>query len=275
MEHTSTLRGLCVAFFGFYSKSKGGLFICNYGQQNDTASIFVFGLPYQTNRISINSEHDIINVRLLSICPPTAYRPYFQEGSLVGTYDVTTNFDTKTELDFSNRLIAKFEIPNDNKFWGGGFHKIPKNSLYPDNDPIFDLCQQIKKIADKELKSGDLGEFLKSWAKLEERLVTEARNQTQRFLSVREAMRVLYERQLLTEDLLYQIDRLRTFRNTLVHKPQKVTPAEVKEFLDALEIVKKEYKITCCHRRIGNAFTLAAILTTTANGHIERSRTTN
>jgi len=48
--------------------------------ENEFAYIFVFGLPYFTNRITINSEHDIINIRLLSICPPTALRPYFQEG---------------------------------------------------------------------------------------------------------------------------------------------------------------------------------------------------
>jgi len=113
--------------------------------ENKFAYIFVFGLPYFTNRISINSEHDIINIRLLSICPPTALRPYFQEGYLVGTDEITTNYESKTELDFNNRLIAKFKIPNKSEFWGDAFDKIPKKSLYPDNDPIFDLCNQIKE----------------------------------------------------------------------------------------------------------------------------------
>ena len=57
---------------------------------NNEPYVFVFGLPYITNRISINSEHDLINVRLLSICPPDALRPYFQEAYLAGTDDVTT-----------------------------------------------------------------------------------------------------------------------------------------------------------------------------------------
>ena len=58
---------------------------CSFAQlanETDTAFVFVFGLPYVTNRISIHSEHDIVNVRLLSICPPQALRPYFQEGYL-------------------------------------------------------------------------------------------------------------------------------------------------------------------------------------------------
>ena len=112
---------------------------------NESAYIYVFGLPYLTNRISTNSEHDIINIRLLSICPPKAFRPYFQEGYLVGTDGVTTKYDSKSELDLNNRLIAKFEIPNNDSFWGEGFHQIPKSSLYPENDPIEELCNRIKK----------------------------------------------------------------------------------------------------------------------------------
>ena len=69
--------------------------------------VLVFGLPFFTNRISINSEHDLVNVRLLSICPPEALRPYFQEGYLAGTDGVLAEFDSKTELDFANRLVAK------------------------------------------------------------------------------------------------------------------------------------------------------------------------
>lgn len=209
---------------------------------NEFAYIFIFGLPYITNRISVNSEHDIVNIRLLSICPPTALRPYFQEGYLTATDDITTNFDSKTELDFKNRLIAKFKIPNGKTFWGSGFNKIPKDSLYPTDDPIRELCMQIKDIADKELKSGDLGEFLKSWAELEERIVSLARKDSQRFLSVREAIRMLFEKEKINQDLLYQLDRIRNFRNTVVHTPKKVHPGELHDFLVSLEQIKKQIK---------------------------------
>lgn len=121
---------------------------CSFAMMNnDTSSacVSIFGLPYLTNRISINSEHDIINIRLLSICPPTALRPHFQEGYLVGTDNVTTTYDSKGELDFNNRLVAKFEIPNHESFWGDGFNGIPHTFLYPDNDPVLHLCEEIKK----------------------------------------------------------------------------------------------------------------------------------
>lgn len=106
--------------------------------------VYAFGLPYITNRISHNSEHNIVNIRLLSICPPQALRPYFQEGYVAATEDITTDYDPKTILDFNNRLIFKFEIPRKKTFWGAGFSKIPKSVLYPKGDRVEHLCKKIK-----------------------------------------------------------------------------------------------------------------------------------
>ena len=122
------------------------------GNSSEHAYVYLFGLPYLTNRITINSEHDIINVRLLSICPPTALRPYFQEGYLAGTDNVTTKYDQKNELDFNNRLVAKFRIPNGKMFWGNELDTIPKDWLYPTNDPIYELCKQVKDKLSMEEK---------------------------------------------------------------------------------------------------------------------------
>jgi hypothetical protein len=135
---------------------------CSFAQLRSTEStccVHVLGLPYLTNRLSINSEHDIVNVRLLSICPPAALRPYFQEGYLAGTADVTTDFESKTELDFRNRLIAKFAIPRAHSFWGAGFEQIPETALYPKGDKIFDLCARFKIELQEELRPGDLGDL--------------------------------------------------------------------------------------------------------------------
>src|SRR5205823_8222919 len=78
---------------------------CSFAQRasrDPTCYVLVLGLPYATNRISINSEEDVVNIRLLSICPPAALRPYFQEGFMAGTPDVTSRYELKTELDFRN-----------------------------------------------------------------------------------------------------------------------------------------------------------------------------
>jgi hypothetical protein len=209
------------------------------GEKGKDAFIYVFGLPYFTNRISHNSEHDIINIRLLSICPPTALRPYFQEGYLVGTDDITTNFENKSDLDFNRRLVAKFVIPNVDSFWGEGFHQIPEDSLKPKNDPILELCNQIKDISVKEFNTGDVGMFLLSWSEFEERLLSQAKKTTEKILSVRESMRELLNRRVISEESFYQFDRMREFRNRLVHTPNKINPYDISKNIANLDELKK------------------------------------
>lgn len=131
---------------------------CSFAQLRSvgpTCYVYVLGLPYVTNRITINSEHDVVNVRLLSICPPSALRPYFQEAYLAGTADVTMDFESKTELDFRNRLIAKFAIPRARSaFWGHGFDRIPKAALFPRGDEIRGLCANLKADLTNEPNPG-------------------------------------------------------------------------------------------------------------------------
>lgn len=112
---------------------------------NENGIVAIFGMPYMTNRITYNSEHDLVIVRLLSICPPLALRPYFQEGYLAGTLDITRDYLNKSELDFNNRLVAKFSIPNDQSFWGENFERIPEELLFPGDDIIARICRDVKK----------------------------------------------------------------------------------------------------------------------------------
>jgi hypothetical protein len=207
---------------------------CSFAQMRSTdptCHVYVFGLPYLTNRISINSEHDIVNVRLLSICPPSALRPYFQEGYLAGTADVTTEFDSKTELDFRNRLIAKFAIPRAKTFWGAGFDQIPESALYPKGDAILELCGTLQTELASELQPGQVGEFIKEWAKLEEYLLENARRVTERNVSVRDAIASLSKRGLLGDEQVYLLDSLRKFRNAVVHQPASVNAGALEEWL--------------------------------------------
>lgn len=145
-------------------------------QDTDCGYIYVFALPYITNRISINSEHHIVNVRLLSICPPDAFRPYYQDGYLAGTEDITTNYGGKKEqLDFKRRLIAKFQIPFGAKFWGRGLSTIPKYVLYPEDDKILILCKEIKKYLECEFRPDEIKQYLKLQSEYEEKLNEKAK----------------------------------------------------------------------------------------------------
>jgi hypothetical protein len=210
---------------------------CSFAQMRSSDSacyVYVFGLPYLTNRISINSEHDIVNVRLLSICPPSALRPYFQEGYLAGTADVTTDFDSKTELDFRNRLIAKFAIPRAKTFWGSGFDQIPETALNPRGDAILELCTALQTELSSELQPGQVGEFVKEWARLEEYLLENARRLTERNVSVREAITSLAKRGRLNQVQAFMLDSVRRFRNEVVHRPTTVQPGELEKWLSTV-----------------------------------------
>lgn len=204
---------------------------CSFAHANKPKTnpfVYVFGLPYVTNRISINSEQDLVNIRLLSICPPDALRPYFQEGYLAGTDEVTFDyFSSKDELDFNSRLIAKFQIGRGKSFWGQGFAPIPKEALYPADDRILDICKKIGGEIEDVIQPADLGRFLQAWTKLESRLLSLARELTDRVYSVAEAIRVLETREQLSPMLLQQLSDVRQLRNKAVHEPAKLEPGQL------------------------------------------------
>ncbi len=207
---------------------------CSFAQfasSDPTCYVYVLGLPYATNRISINSEDDIVTIRLLSICPPDAIRPYFQEGYMAGTSDVTYDFDSKTELDFRNRLIAKFALPRAEKsFWRGGFSRIPRRALYPPKDPMEELCASVKqRVQRSQQPPGTLGDFIVAWARLETWLLDNARRLTERNVSIREAINVVAREQELSDRDISELHALRQFRNTAVHKPQELSDRQIVE----------------------------------------------
>ena len=206
------------------------------GSKEKYAYVYAFGLPYLTNRISYNSEHDLVNVRLLSICPPEALRPYFQEGYLAGTEDIENVYDSKTELDFNNRLIVKFRIPATKKFWGSNFDPTPRTALYPKGDRIQAICSEIGEEVKKDLQPGQIGEFLKGWAEIETFLMQQADMHKHR-RSPLEAIRRLRRLPAFNEELLFQIDRLRRFRNQLVHSPVGIDQEQIRDYLKALDEV--------------------------------------
>ncbi|NVJ47796.1 MAG: FRG domain-containing protein [Cytophagia bacterium] len=200
------------------------------------AFIYVFGLPYITNRISINSEHDLINIRLLSICPPDALRPYFQEGYLAATSDIEHDYDSKTELDFNRRLVIKFKIPNDKSFWGKGFNMIRKSELYPGNDLFHSICKEIEVDVKRELKPGEIGEFLSMWSEVENKVVSmnfQEKEHNTFFSSLKHLKKI----ESIDSSLINNIDKLRRFRNELVHSPQRVTEKEIIPYMELMRFV--------------------------------------
>ena len=193
---------------------------CSFAQaaaKDRKAYVFAFGLPYVTNRISSNSEHDLVVIRLLSICPPAALRPYFQEGYLAGTVDMTSDYDDKNELDFNRRLVAQFEIPASSAFWGAGLSRVGDDELFPREDSIRDLCASIDVGAAPGAEAESLGSFVAAWTGLEQLLVARAQREEERILTLGQALRSLRKRGRIADHVHAELDALRALRNRAVH----------------------------------------------------------
>lgn len=114
--------------------------------KGDKGIIYMLGMPWQTDAMGYNSNEELLNLRLLNACPPSALRPFFQEGYLAGPFP-NFNLDypnRRVQFDFNRRLIAKFEIPNNESFWGEGFNMIPQGKLYQKEDKILKILETIK-----------------------------------------------------------------------------------------------------------------------------------
>jgi len=115
--------------------------------------LYVLALPFPTGGISIDSREEIVSVRLLSVCPSLARRPYFQDALLAGTVDISDNYEEKNELDFNRRLVAKFSIPSGDEFWANGPGRIDSALLFPgkDDDPMLQVCSALQSaVTDME-----------------------------------------------------------------------------------------------------------------------------
>jgi len=169
-------------------------------------------------------------------------RPYYQEGYLVGTDESTTDFHSKDEFDFNARLIAKFRFSNGKSFWGSGFDQIPRIALYPKDDKIQALCDDIGEEIGTELDPGRLGLLLQAWVGLEAHLINIARSRSEKVYSAHEALRILQNAELISSDVLGRLDRVRRLRNTAVHTPEKVQAGELalarQEIVELAEQIK-------------------------------------
>ena len=210
---------------------------CSFAMQDaksDSVFVYVFAMPYITHRVSINSEQYTVMIRLLSISPPAALRPYFQEGYLAGTYDTTTEYDDKTDLDLSSRLVAKFSIPNKNTFWGKGLRALSPGELYPDDDEMKALCTSLvssairSQVVESKVTSA-VGLFLEEWERLEVRVKRLAQRQQARVLSRNESIRVFSETFGMSELFVSEIDRIRRKRDTIAFGASSPTETELRE----------------------------------------------
>lgn len=201
---------------------------------NEYAYVYVFALPYYTNRISVNSEHYLTNVRLLSVAPPQALRPYYQEGFLIGEDEFSETYTNKDELDLNNRLVAKFKFKNTKEFWGDSEKALTREDLYPKDDEIEVLCKEVSNelydvIASRRNAniSGDqYFAFMKGWIAIEKLLF----EYMGRFTERQSLSSAGFIKMIDDNDLRKKLHRARVQRNYLAHNVDSNTP--IKEFFN-------------------------------------------
>lgn len=213
---------------------------CSFALQRNSEEwgyIYVLAMPYVTHRISTNSEQETIVVRLLSISPPQALRPYYQDGYLVGTEFITEDFDDKQELDLVRRLIAKYRIKNTESFWNQETKKITFELLYPNDD--IEFLEISRCIKEKLLKidydnnefAEEYGKFMLKWVEIE---------RISNNLGVNNLFTDFYKKGILDKFTYEKLQRLRTFRNNLVHTPSVVTINDLRKYnIDIQEVVNE------------------------------------
>ncbi len=126
----------------------------SFATKNGSGFVYVFGLPPLQGSISYFVDEHMLAVRLLSACPPNAERAHFQEGYLVGHFPTDEHNHKKVHigktLNLSNRMVAKFFVPDQRKFWTAGFEAIPEEQLFPPDDPILCHLEPIKQYLEKD-----------------------------------------------------------------------------------------------------------------------------
>lgn len=201
---------------------------------NEYAYVYVFALPYYTNRISVNSEHYLTNVRLLSVAPPQALRPYYQEGFLIGEDEFSETYANKDELDLNNRLVAKFKFKNTKEFWGDSEKALTREDLYPKDDEIEALCKEVSNelydVIASRRNANISGEqyfaFMKGWIAIEKLLF----EYMGRFTERQSLSSAGFIKMIDDNDLRKKLHRARVQRNYLAHNVDSNTP--IKEFIN-------------------------------------------
>ncbi|MBK9471847.1 MAG: FRG domain-containing protein [bacterium] len=117
--------------------------------------VYVLGLPQISGSVTVAAEQGLQVIRLLSMCPPQARRPHYQDGYLLGEYP-TLNRKGKQEyerreVDFARRVLGKFRLPGRDRFWSDAFPILHKDALLPDaQDEMYDFAETLRRELERD-----------------------------------------------------------------------------------------------------------------------------
>ncbi len=108
---------------------------------SDEAIIYMLGLEAVNSSIfySYYNSHQLI--RLLSVMPKIARRPFYQQGYLIANFPTTISFDS---VNYSIRLLGKFLV-NPHNIWLTELKPLSKDILYPNVDSMKSMLEPLKE----------------------------------------------------------------------------------------------------------------------------------
>lgn len=111
------------------------------GNSSRSAIVYMLGLEEVSPTIfySYFTGHQLI--RLLSVMPKTASRPFYQEGYMLAAFPQKLCFEA---VNYSARMLAKFEFDPDN-FWPTNLPAIPNDVLYPSSDKLDQALGEMRE----------------------------------------------------------------------------------------------------------------------------------
>jgi hypothetical protein len=127
LDLTQSLRVAC----SFVSLHKGRGFVYMLGFEGLSPTIFY----------SHRDRYQLI--RLSSIMPKIAKRPFYQEGYLLGDFPRERCFEAD-RTNFACRLMAKFSFESKD-FWIGGMRALSRSVLYPEGDEMEKMAGAIMR----------------------------------------------------------------------------------------------------------------------------------
>ncbi|MBN1225400.1 MAG: DUF4145 domain-containing protein, partial [Deltaproteobacteria bacterium] len=83
-----------------------------------------------------------------------------------------------------------------------------------------------------------LGEFLKGWFKIEEKILNSAQKLKGRTYSLREALNTLLKNEIIDYSGYSRIDRLRKIRNLIVHRQKELEKGQLHKYIEEINSLK-------------------------------------
>jgi len=118
-------------------------FALDGAEDSDSPVLYVFGMPYMHDRIALDSNCELFQMNLMSLLPPNAERPSFQEGVLAGYEQPDNKLKAVKESDFSRRLLAKIALPRTREFRDS--IGLDRDLVYPPGDPYLPVREDVRE----------------------------------------------------------------------------------------------------------------------------------